>query len=638
MSLLDVPCATGAAVHPNGLARRSEPEPREEADFTPRSAAMIQRRWGDCVWNIREDCLPLVEAIPPRIWQDPAQYNGAALVKENDGRRVWQIATAAGGVFAKVYVVNDLAARLKRLFRGPVCLSEWRAATYAREHGLPAIEPLGYAFHRPPWHSAGCVLLTRALPGAVPLDRYWAELASETDPARRRARTDRIIAAVADLIATAHQCGFRHVDLHAGNLVVIGEPDVSEVPRVVFVDLHGVCTGRPVTARAVVRNLAQLNQWFRRHAGVTDRIRFLKRYLQTHAAMRNRSSHARPLSLTLKQLATALDRRAHWHAHELYAQRDRRMIRTNKYFARIRIAGGWQGHVFLCAKHAVAGSQASVLAFERRQWQEWLRDPLRWVRAGDGVSVLKDSHSALVCRASLPVEPDPLPIICKRPRARSWPRRISSLLRASRNLRTWRRACALLHRDLPTARPLAVLERRRLGLRLDSILITEALTDAQDLDAFLEQRLTRLDAQRRRSLKNRIGAALSELIHRMQARGFVHRDFKASNLMIHWDEFDVGRVRLHLVDLDGLRLRRGTRPPPADCAWNALARLSVSLEKCRAVTHTDRARFLIQFLSGWGRDGSEWRRVWRDIESRCAPLRRRHERHRAWKLRHYGRD
>ncbi|MBN1490739.1 MAG: phosphotransferase, partial [Phycisphaerae bacterium] len=443
----------------------------------------------------------------------------------------------------------------------------------------------------------------------------------------------RLIEALADLLATAHQRGLQHADLHPENLLVIGDPCAEPRPRIAFVDLHGVQTHRPVSDAAIIRNLAQLNQWFRRHAGITDRIRFLCCYLNMRQAMSD-GPLAHPLGLSRKALVKALEQEAHDHAQRLYAKRDRRAMRTNRYFATIRVPGGWRGHVFLSAKRPVAGSIASTLTFRRQQWQTWLTQPLDWLMPDEAWQMIKDSHSGTVCRRTLPTTPTPLPVVCKRPRSRNILRRIVMMLRRSRNLRAWQRGFALIHRNMPTAWPLAVLERRRFGLLLDSIAINEALPDAHDLDAVISLELTRLAPTDQRRAKDLLIDVLCRLVKRMHERHFFHRDFKASNIMIQWAPGFAVPPALSLVDLDGLRLKSRTDNRHVH---RALARLNVSLDHCRAVTRTDRLRFLRRFLSGWGRESVGWKALWYELDARSGRKRRQYRQHQAWKLEHYGR-
>jgi len=640
MSLLDTMCTpkTHAAVsgRTNDVVR-----PTGMTDAWLRPSRVMCRSINGHRWHIREDSVGILDHVPLDACYDLMQVPGAVLIKENDGRQVWEIRLPTGNVFAKVSFVDDFKARLKRWLRGPVCLREWRVADYAKRFGLPTVQPIACAYPRSRWGGARSLLVTAALPGAVPLNRYWSELANIGDATRRYRQCDRLISVVAELIARAHQCGFRHVDLHAGNLLVVRDPQDETRLRVVFVDLHGVRIGRAVSDSGVIRNLAQLNQWFRRHATLTQRLRFLRRYLDARARGENDpvcNSLARRLGLEFKALVAALDRRARQHAREISLQRDRRILRDNKYFARIRLSDGWRGHVFLRAKHPVAGSRASVTVFERAQWEAWLREPLAWVRPEQAWHMLKDSHSAVVCMRALPVEPQPLMVVCKRSLPRNIGRRLAGLVRQSRNRRTWRLGYALIHRDIPTARPLAVLERRRFGLLLDSMVITEALTGSRDLDAVIAMELTRLPPRRQYAAKSLLSDAILRLVGMMHERGFTHRDFKASNVMIEWDPGFSTTPRLSLVDLDGLALRSRWLPVTMSRVYRAMARLNVSLDHCTAITLADRARFLKRWLAVGGRGTqADWKLLWRDLDARSQSLRRQYERHQSWKLRHYGR-
>jgi tRNA A-37 threonylcarbamoyl transferase component Bud32 len=84
-----------------------------------------------------------------------------------------------------------------------------------------------------------------------------------------------------------------------------------------------------------------------------------------------------------------------------------------------------------------------------------------------------------------------------------------------------------------TPRVVAVAEHRSLGLALRSYLVMEKIAEAKDLADvnYDDPSLIR---------------CLAELIGKMHAEGFVHRDLKASNILV-----DSGG-KPHLIDLDGL--------------------------------------------------------------------------------------
>jgi len=73
---------------------------------------------------------------------------------------------------------------------------------------------------------------------------------------------------------------------------------------------------------------------------------------------------------------------------------------------------------------------------------------------------------------------------------------------------------------------------------------------------------------------------------------------------------DPERLRLVLIDLDGLRLKRRSRLRER---LRSLARLSLSADLSPHVTMADRARFLRLYLAGYGSGVPDWRALWRQI-------------------------
>ncbi|MFO0972285.1 MAG: lipopolysaccharide kinase InaA family protein [Phycisphaerae bacterium] len=550
---------------------------------------------------------------------------GIRRIKRNGQRDVWRLDVRCGSYFLKRYRNESLASRLKTALRGPVAELEWSAGHYAARHGIAAVRPVAYAWRGTHRWSARSLLVTRAVPGAMPLCDYW--LSVRDQPTRAGAMTR----GVARLVARAHQCGFHHLDMHAGNIIV--QTEGAGAPRPMFVDLHNARIGASVRPRAIVANLAQLNQWFRRHATRAQRLRFLKAYLVARDEFAQASPFARNWHIEPRTLLATLALAARRHAERLWAKRDRRSMRSGRYFARIQLRNGWTGHAALVTKHPRAGSRVSHLVCEPAQWAEWLAAPESWV-APQNTTVLKDSHSARVCRATLPTDP-PLPIIAKRPIPRSLFKRLLYWIGPSRNRRAWRRANMLLHRDLPAAQPLALVERRTLGLwRRDSILLTEFVENAVDLEAFLVRELPRQPSDVQRRMKDRLIGAVVSLVVDLAERGFAHRDFKAPNILVRWDSPYTGPAELVLIDMDGVSHRGGVQRA---AARRALVRLSVSLADVGLVTRTDRARALRGFLIHSGQARAEWTREWGAWQAESDAKADEKDARRDWKLARYGR-
>lgn len=580
---------------------------------------------GEIAWRLTPEGRSLIESFP-FDWAAPREGPGVRRIKKNGQRDVWRIERPGGVYFLKRYRNDSPIARLKTLLRGPVAEFEADVGEYAERFAIAAVRPVACAWRGTRRASTCSMLITAGVPGAMPLCDYW--LTIRDDPARARA-TSR---SVARLVARAHQCGFHHLDMHAGNIIV--QTEACPAPRPLFVDLHDVRTGAFVSLRSVVANLAQLNQWFRRHATRTQRLRFLRAYLEARDEFAQASPHARNWTLDPRTLLTTLARAARRHAEWLWAKRDRRSMRSGRYFSRVRAPGGWSGHAALVTKHPRPGSAFSHVVFTTEQWREWLRDPLRWVDPNRN-KLLKDSHSVRVLRAALETDP-PLPIIVKQPIPRSPLKRLLYALGPSRTLRAWRRANMLLHRDLPAAQALAIIERRGFGLwRSDSILLTEFVADALDVEAFLVRVVAPRPVAEQRAMKNGLIQALVGLVFDLGDRGFVHRDFKAPNVLVRWPDAPAGRPQLTLIDMDGIFHRGGARIAECDAA---LVRLAVSLGEVGCVTRSDLLRTLRLFLIRAGQLRADWKQRWRDLARRASDKRTRKAARREWKLAHYGRE
>lgn len=592
----------GAAPPPSGSSNGHDPR-------------WLQRAHGRWAWQIRADWACLLEAADAPDWTHLDAEPRAQLVKTNDGRQVWRVQYGPHLLFVKVARPGRQWAFLRRLLFGTDAVRERRVAEYAAARGIDTVTPVAVA--SAPFHGREpvSILITLGLPHAVALNEFWESLDSQTPP-NRQVR-NQVIDAAARLIAQAHHHGCEHTDLHAGNMLI--EANGQATCRALFVDLLNIRTGKPLTDQAVVHNLAQFNQWFRQHAPLTDRIRFLYDYLAWRERLQGQEPLPPRLNHDRRAMLADLDRAVVEHANALYGKRDRRALRTGRYFARLKFLGGWRAHVFLEAKHHVAGSPASEIRLTADQWKAWLRHPEEWARGDRRQYVIKESSTNLVYRTRLDLAPDwSLDVVCKRWVPRGFSKRLAMLVQPSRPMVTWCMANALLHRQLPTARPLAVVEKRRCGQLLDSFIITEHIEHAHDLDALLTIQLREMEAAAARRLKRELSESLVAALRRLHERGFTHRDFKAPNVLVQWQPGLEAPPRIVLVDLDGIRQVR--RPNPS-AEIRALARLSVSLERCRHVSHADRLRFLRRYLARPGRPEPDWRPIWQQVEEASIPIR-----------------
>ncbi|TWT42027.1 Lipopolysaccharide core heptose(I) kinase RfaP [Phycisphaerae bacterium RAS1] len=612
----------------------SAQSPRPPRVATPDNAAGPVAHDG-LTWTARNGFAEVLALVPASVWAEPERQPGWKRVKKNGRREVWRVLIAGRAYFVKYYSDEGFRTRVKRLFRPPPCIAEWNGGLFALRCGIPAVVPAGHAALQRNglrWS----LLVTEAVEPAGTLSEFWRQLQSDEDVRRRRRDVMQLARQVAEMIARAHQAGFEHLDMHAANLLVA--PTAPGRYRTLFVDLQSARLNRPISDAAVVRNLAQLNQWFRKNSSIKDRLRFLRLYLRWRDEFEHAFPHGRPLRLSFRALVAALDVAAQRHAQRLWAQRDRRAGRRGSYFDRIRLGGGWIAQVATSVKHRSEDSRTSGLALNAEWWREVLSAPLRWFeptpnqRAAAAEHAVKIGHSGVTRRALLAHDDGPIPVYIKRCLARSAWRRLSQLLPPSRGMRGWRMGHALLHRDLPTPRPLALLERRVGPLIRESLLMTEALPGALDLEAHLRRELPAAGGRATYRLKSALGAALVRELRRLEERHFAHRDCKASNILV----LPHPALRLFWIDMDGLRLLR--RPLRESERLRPLIRLHVSLLDIAGVTRTDRVRFLTRYLSGFGRTSDAWRRLWPQLVGAAARKSAAKLARREWKLKNYGRE
>jgi len=614
--------ATGFSVKAEDMAPGLSLNPTVEGTA---AESVVEFTDGGYSWRVDDAHAPTLRAGGVD-WFNLAGCDDATLVKRNCHREVWRVRCGGAAYFAKLYHPRGLGDMAKLLIRGPTALREWQVGRYAAAHSIAAAVPVAVALKGFRGIGGPSLFITEAVLDVEPLNDYWQRIRDD------RHQANLLIESLATLIARAHQCGFQHGDMHPGNILV---RQVGQRGEALFVDLHDVKTGAPVSLNGIVANLALLHQWFRRHSALTRRWRFLQTYLRCRDCYAQASPHARNIRVDARELVSRLAIQVERHANRLWSKRDRRTRRTGRYFARIAPAAGWRGHALLQSKHPSPTAQAALLTFEPKQWESWLADPISWLDAGRH-ELVKDSHTATICKAALPTSPEPATVIVKRPLARNMGKRIAHILGPSRNMRAWKMANMLLNRDLPVAQPLAVVERYWAGLiRIDSVSFTDFIDGSNDLETFLTRDLAALPAARQRQVKDRLIASTARLLGVFHTRGFAHRDMKAPNLLLSWDPPYDGPPQFTFIDMDGISYVGQTSKAQRR---RAIVRLCASLLGSPGCTRTDRLRFLKQHLTGFGRAPSRWKTVWRELDERVSAKRNTKEARRVWKLKHYGRE
>lgn len=519
---------------------------------------------------------------------------GSEKVKKNASRTVFRGVINGQAVYIKHYHSRSLWHRIGRAFGRYDAKHEVAFSRHLTDSGVTT--PWALAAQ---WTGGHQWLVTAAVSPAVAADVWHDQQLLEGPAGRRRIR--QVTVALAQLVGRMHAAGVIHGDLHCGNILIRTDTPKLEL---VLTDLHRTRRARRISRRARAANLAHLFHDRMDFTTRTERFRFLKHYF-----------HASGAEGTLRGWQLMVEHFAMRHRRRLFNQRDRRIQSNNLYFARLRLPNRWRGHVVLASKRHLGGSRAAEETFTVAQWKELLADPSGLLNTDDG-EVFKKSRSSLVVRRTIRLGDVNVDVYVKRhQRKRRW-KAMLDCFRTSRALRAFRLGHALLTRRIPTALPLAALERRVGPFLVENILITEAIAWPR-LDHFLSTWLaprptgnSRLSTEQQHQLAQEVLWQMGRLLQRLHDCDFAHRDLKASNMFVRWR---LGMSpEIILIDLDGLRrVRRiSTRQ-----RFQGLMRLNVSLLKCPAVNNPGQLRMLLGYLRRPGSGHIEFKAYWRVLET-----------------------
>lgn len=557
-------------------------------------------------WHFARSAEHLRTGVCRVPWDDLAGCGYAQRVKVAENRDVWRIELPGRVIYAKCYRAHGLVKGMLETVRGLAAKREWRALRQASRLGVQAPDPVAYArADKAGKEDYYAVLVTAAMPAdALSLEEAWLKVLAQGDCPAGRQRRDRIMHALAELIARAHAGGLFHRDLHVNNILIYAN---GHGPTAAMIDLHNARLCRSICLSGVRTNLVQLNQWFARHAGRTDRLRFLKAYCQCLHQQLPASERTNP-TYGWKSLARRVLKQSYGYAARLHHKRDRRILQRNKYFASLQLGDGWMARVALDIKHGRPYEHALSQLPGKIEWLEILKDTANLLHDGP-MRDLEDGPARRVVQTSLAFAGRPWAVVARYERRKSVLGQLTEWASGYRLQREFVTGWQCLHRELPVALPLAILHRGSGSLR-ESLLLVEQIPDSRDLDMYIRLQLPEMDGQQAVQVKRRVGLELARILRRMWSCRMVHRDLKATEIRLQIPGGDVRQLRLVLANVEGMIRRRwGVRR----AILRSLARLDASVASCPFVTRTDRLRLLMAVLRQADHGKPHWKQAWRQI-------------------------
>jgi tRNA A-37 threonylcarbamoyl transferase component Bud32 len=432
------------------------------------------------------------------------------IVKDRAYRQVWRFEHEGRAYYLKFYPresredpLHKIRDRFRRWGRGSHAMLEFMRLQSLQRAGVPAPRAVAVMVGFRIGERRGDAVIIEAIEPSVQLDVYLRQF----EQLGRHAPDHRDLSRqVREMVQHLVKAKLGHEDLHLGNFLL-------HDGQLYLLDGYSVRRGmRP-------RDLFRLAHSAAPFATTTDLLRAWN--LLGGGPMPRRN----PISESLRKEFL------------------KRIGGDDRYFGRLRF-GQWSGNFFRYTKFPKTWSAASRLTVTTGDWERlW---PELWGKIErDELQVLKRTKSGDVLAGEIELAGQTVPVIIKRPRKRYWYRYIYDAFRASRSWRAWEKAWNLITRNLPTAWPILVMEKRRGGYVTDSVSVFERVPGPTlrkvDLDA--------LCAEDREMLFRRTG----RILRTIDTSGMSHFDAKASNFIVRLDA-ETGPFPV-LIDTDAVRFR-----------------------------------------------------------------------------------
>ena len=460
-------------------------------------------------WTIVEDTAQWLSSL---LLVDPEKFlrkhPPQKVLKVSPVRTASIIAGPRRRLFLKRYKIRGLAEQLKYLAVPSKARKEWQMARQALRKGIPTPMPLAMAERRTGRFLQDAFLITQAIVPSSPL----IELVPD-------GKQKALLSRAARLIREAHEAGFFHQDLHAGNILV-GEKD----NKLYLIDLHRSRFVRRLSKHKRLWNLAQFFYSLKGSLSTEDKETLLQQYDE------EKDTFQEGFTEGLQKVDRLEERLYRRHMRS----RTKRCLKDSGGFY-VAKKDGWR-----------------ILA--RRGWE--FPALLKLIKRHQDIVVKgRDGLIKTDRRSAISFFNDKKTRMCvKEYRYTGGLGRIKDCFRKSKARRGWLMGNGLVVRGIGRIIPQALLERRRMGFPQDAFLIMETPPGYTELDRYLVG--TFGTSPQKGAKKRAFIAALASFMANLYLLKIAHGDLKTCNIMVR-EELD--GWEFGLVDMDAVRLDKKFR-------------------------------------------------------------------------------
>ncbi len=514
-------------------------------------------------WTVREGYENITDKINLddfRSALNGKQYN---LIKENRVRSVISMPdsdVSENGIYIKYFKSNGYSDYVKYLFVPTRTKTEWKVGNALLSKYINTALPLAMAKKR-----TYSLLVTEAVTNSEEFmgfcqDRYQGTLSGDKEAEKKK-----LLYKLAAFIRNVHEKGFFHCDLHAGNILIKFENKQSSSIHncdLYLMDLHRVKILNYMSFRKRLYNLAQIFNSLSSILTKTDKLDFVRSY-GSNALSNIKDEHA-----LVKQIDEQSSRMRKIH----YRSRRKRCLKESSDFSKKRSTGM---KIFFRK------------GYDTNRFAGLIEKHHNTLISGDKTIVIKrDSKTALT---RFPLENEKIQsVVVKQYRVSCGMCLIKNIFSNSTGKKAWIAGNGLLVYGFNTPKPLALMEKKVLGITTGSYLIMEDARDCLEMDRYILKNFH--DKSSLRELKKKMALInnLAETMGRMHNQNIFHHDLKTCNIMVkekgksfYFTFLDFDKVSFE----EEITIRKRVKN---------LTQINLSTPKL--ISTTDRLRFLKEYL------------------------------------------
>lgn len=450
-------------------------------------------------WTIREGYESILDKLNLDNFHSILNGKPYKLIKETKVRSVISIAgsdISDGGIYIKYFKRKGYSDYVKYLFTPARTRTEWKVAGELLSKGINTALPLAMAEKRTWTLLDSSMIITKAVPRSEPLMEFCQTTFSGELSKEKLAEKKKLLNDLAGFIRNIHRKGFFHNDLHAGNILIKFNNDYfSPVKDYSFylMDLHHVKILKKLSQRKRLHNLAQLFNSLSSILTKSDRLGFVKSYginalanvKKKHVKYRVDDHPISPASQGGDKGETTKSSRVILDSGQLL------LVKIESESSRIRSIH-YRSRLKRCLKESSNFSRKKLndmkiffrKGYDTNNFPALIGKHNNALANNDENVILKsDSKTALT---RFPLENGEIRgVVVKQYKTTCGLCLIKNIFRNSPGRKAWIAGNGLSVYGFNTAKPLALIEKKILGIVADSYLVMENVNDSLEMDRYI---------------------------------------------------------------------------------------------------------------------------------------------------------